>query len=111
MDFLTTTYNESFIQTYNLAYGGATIKDSIVKSGFGPTVQSFENQVEDEFLRTYVNNSKVPWTASNSLFTVFFGINDATNSFAPFASHTDSVNYELVKTYESLVDEVRLPHF
>ena len=77
-------------------------------SGFGPTVQSFQDQVENEFLHTYVNNSKVPWTASNSLFTIFFGINDVTNSFAPFASHNDSVNYELVKAYESLVDEVCL---
>ena len=80
-------------------------------SGFGPTVKSFQDQVEDEFLHTYVNNSKVPWTASNTLFTIFFGINDVTNSFAPLASHNDSVNYELVKSYESLVDEVRLSHF
>lgn len=74
-------------------------------------MQSFQDQVEHEFLHTYVNNSEVPWTASNSLFTVFFGINDVTNSFAPFASHNDSVNYELVKAYESLVDEVRLSFF
>ena len=79
-------------------------------SGFGPTVQSFKDQVGHEFLPTYVNNSKVPWTASNSLFTVFFGINDVTNSFAPFASHNDSVNYELVKAYEGLVDQVCLSH-
>ena len=77
-------------------------------SGFGPTVQSFKDQVEHEFLHTYVNNSKVLWSASNSLFTIFFGINDVTNSFAPFASHNDSVNYELVKAYEGLIDQVRL---
>ncbi|KAL9137736.1 MAG: hypothetical protein Q9175_001045 [Cornicularia normoerica] len=106
IDFLTATYNESYIQAYNLGNGGATIADSIVMSGFGPTVQSFQDQVEHEFLHTYVNNSKVPWTASNSLFTIFFGINDVTNSFAPFASHNDSANYKLVKAYESLVDEL-----
>ena len=81
-------------------------------SGFGPTVQSFKDQIENEFLQTYVNNSKVLWTASNSLFIIFFGINDVTNSFAPFASHNDSVSYELVKAYEGLVDQVgisRLP--
>ncbi|KAF6218614.1 hypothetical protein HO133_005965 [Letharia lupina] len=106
IDFLTTTYNESYIQAYNLGYGGATIDDSIVMSGFGTSVHSFQDQVENGFLHTYVNNSKVPWTASNSLFTIFFGVNDVTNSFAPFASHNDSVNYELVKAYESLVDEL-----
>ena len=110
VDFLTLTYNHSFIQTYNFGYGGATIQDSIVDSGFGPTVQSFQDQVDHEFLHTYVNNTNVPWTASNSLFTIFFGINDVTNSFAPFASHNDSVNYELVKAYESIVDQVRLSH-
>ncbi|CAF9906955.1 hypothetical protein IMSHALPRED_005402 [Imshaugia aleurites] len=108
IDFLTTTYNESYIQAYNLGYGGATIDDSIVTSGFGATVQSFQDQVEHEFLHTYVNNTQVPWNASNSLFTVFFGVNDVTNSFAPFASHNDSVNYELVKAYESLIDENKL---
>ena len=77
-------------------------------SGFGPTVRSFTDQVEDEFLRTYANNSEVPWTASNSLFLIFFGTNDVTNSFAPFASHNDSVNYQLIKAYERLVDEVCL---
>ena len=108
IDFLTNTYNESYIQAYNLAYGGATIDASIVMSGFGPTVRSFTDQVEHEFLRTYVNNSEVPWTASNSLFLIFFGINDVTNSFAPLASHNDSVNYRLVTAYEGLVDEVCL---
>ena len=77
-------------------------------SGFGRTVRSFQDQVEHEFLHTYVDNSKVPWVASNTLFIIFFGINDVTNSFAPLASHSDSVNYELVKSYESLVNEVRL---
>ena len=77
-------------------------------SGFGPSVRSFQDQVEHDFLHTYVNNSRVPWVASNTLFTIFFGINDVTNSFAPLASHNDSVNYELVKSYERLVDEVRL---
>ena len=110
IDFLTNTYNESFIQTYNLGYGGATISDSIVKSGFGPTVQSFQDQVEEEFLLTYVNNSEVLWDASNSLFIIFFGINDVTNSFALSASHNDSVNYELVKAYERLVNEVYLSY-
>ena len=94
-----------------MAHGGATINDSIVKSGFGPTVRSFQDQVEHDFLHTYVNDSKVPWVASNTLFTIFFGINDVTNSFAPLASHNDSVNYELVKSYESLVDEVRLSQY
>lgn len=73
-------------------------------SPFGPTVKSFHEQVHDEFLPTYTHNHSVPWASSNSLFTVFFGINDVVNSFA---AYNDSINFELIKAYENLVNEVR----
>ncbi|KAI4119894.1 MAG: hypothetical protein LQ345_000152 [Seirophora villosa] len=76
VDFLTTTYNRSFIRTFNLGYGGATINPSLVGSPYGLIVQSFRQQVQEEFLPTYATNSGVEWSGSNSLFTVFFGIND-----------------------------------
>ena len=103
IDFLITTYNQSYIQAYNLGYGGATIDHSVVQSGLRKTVQSFQQQVEDEFLPTYVNNSKVPWTPSNSLFSIFFGINDVTNSYA---EGNDTINYDLIQPYQNLVNEV-----
>ena len=103
IDFLITTYNQSYIQAYNLGYGGATIDPSVVQSGFGETIQSFQQQVEDEFLPIYVNNSKVLWNASNSLFSIFFGINDVTNSYA---EGNDTINYDLVQAYQILVNEV-----
>lgn len=78
VDFLTTTYNQSFIRTFNLGYGGATIDPSLVGSPYGLIVQSFQQQVQEEFIPTYATNSGVEWSGSNSLFTVFFGINAGT---------------------------------
>ena len=103
IDFLVTTYNQSYIQAYNLAYGGATIDPSVVQSGFGKNVQSFQQQVDNEFLPTYTSNSKVPWTASNTLFSLFFGINDVTNSYAEC---NDTINYDLIEAYQTLVNKV-----
>ncbi|KAK3173434.1 hypothetical protein OEA41_006763 [Lepraria neglecta] len=102
IDFLITTYNQSYIQAYNLGYGGATIDPSAVQSRLRKTLQSFQQQVEDEFLPTYVNNSKVPWTPSNSLFSIFFGINDVTNSYA---EGNGTINYDLIQAYQNLVNE------
>lgn len=106
MDFLTTTYNQSFIETFNLGYGGATIDPSLIGSPYGYIVQSFRQQVQDEFLPTYATNSGVAWSGSNSLFTVFFGINDVILSYG---QRDSTLNYLLIKSYESLVHQVRLP--
>lgn len=104
VDFLTTTYNQSFIETFNLGYGGATIDPSLVGSPYGYIVQSFRQQVQDEFLPTYASNSGVQWSGSNSLFTVFFGINDVILSYGP---RNSTLNFLLIKSYENLVHQVR----
>lgn len=106
MDFLTTTYNQSFIQTFNLGYGGATIDPSLIGSPYGYIVQSFRQQVQDEFLPTYATNPGVAWSGSNSLFTVFFGINDVILSYG---QRNSTLNFLLIKSYENLVHQVRMP--
>lgn len=98
---MTTTYNQSYIQTYNLGYGGATIDPALDPSPYGLIVQSFEQQVTQSFLPLY-SHGAVPWVANNTLFTVFFGINDDILSY-----HNSSLNYALIKDYESLVNRVR----
>ena len=103
IDFITTTYNQSYIQAYNFGYGGAVVNDSVVPDGFGPTVKNFVDQVEREFLPTYVNNNEVAWDSSNTLFSIFFGINDVTNSWS---MDDDSLNYEVIQSYQNLVNEV-----
>ena len=104
VDFLTTTYNRSYIQTYNLGYGGATIDPSLVASPFGDIVQSFRQQLHDEFLPTYANNPTVPWAPADTLFTIFFGINDVIISYG---QRNSSLTYALIKSHEALIHEVR----
>ncbi|KAL8693978.1 MAG: hypothetical protein Q9218_001276 [Villophora microphyllina] len=103
IDFLTTTYNQSFIETFNLGYGGATIDPSLVGSPYGYIVQSFRQQVQNVFLPTYASNSGVQWSGSNSLFTVFFGINDVILSYA---QRNSTLNFLLIKSYEDYVHQL-----
>ena len=105
VDFLTTTYNRSYIQTFNLGFGGATVDPSLVPSPFGDIVQSFKQQVQQEFIPTYGDKFAVPWSPANSLFTLFFGINDLILSHS---QQNDSLNYAIIKSYERLVHQVRL---
>ena len=107
VDFLTTTYNESYIQTYNFGYGGATVDPALVESPYGLIVQSFEQQVTQSFLPLY-SNGEVSWSADNTLFGVFFGINDVILSYA---QQNSSLNYDLIKDYESLVNQVSNSNF
>ncbi|KAF4553433.1 Acetylesterase-like protein [Elsinoe fawcettii] len=79
--FLTTTWNQSRLQTVNLAYGGATVDSALVKP-YQDTVLSFKDQVEKEYLPYYANKpAAVPWKSEDSLFGFFFGINDVGNSW------------------------------
>ncbi|KAJ1308796.1 hypothetical protein OPQ81_004486 [Rhizoctonia solani] len=76
VDLVTTKYNTSTLLTYNFAYGGATINATLVPP-YTPTVLSLIDQV-NIFL---ANKAVAPWTGSNTLFSVFIGINDIGNSW------------------------------
>ena len=104
--FLTTKYNESFIKTYNLGYGGATIDQAIVGSAFGPFVRSFWDQVNNVFHPTYAGNmtGTFRWKSNDSLFIIFFGINDAVNTYN--RPNNDALGYAQIKSYENLVNQV-----
>lgn len=81
VDYLTVKYNQSLIETVNLAYGGATV-DSTLAKPYLPTVLSLQQQVQEEFLPLYTGPSpKVPWTPDTTLFALFFGINDIGNTY------------------------------
>jgi hypothetical protein len=103
VDFLTYTYNASYLQTYNMAYGGATV-DSDLIAPYAPTVISLKGQIQDQYLPTYGPVSRsVPWTGSSSLFAFFIGINDVGMSWwLNNATLYDTVFSE----YESLLNQV-----
>lgn len=107
IDFLATTYNRSYIQAYNLGYGGATVDPALVSSPYGLVVQSFEQQLTETFMPFYSDNVNVPWTSNNTLFSIWFGINDMVLSYA---ARNDSLNYDIIKDYERLVNRVRISY-
>lgn len=100
---MTTTYNRSYIESYNLGFGGATVDPLLAPSPYGEIVQSFKQQVQDQFLPAYGDKAAVPWRSANSLFTIFFGINDV---MLTQAQQNDNLNSDIIKSYEALVHQV-----
>jgi len=103
VDFLTTTYNKSRIETYNLAYGGATV-DSALVAQYLPTVLDLKQQIENEFLPIYGNKTLVPWKAATSLFAIWIGINDVGNSYQN--ANATSLRGPIFEVYNTVVDEL-----
>ncbi|KAF2397470.1 hypothetical protein EJ06DRAFT_481860 [Trichodelitschia bisporula] len=77
--YLTMRYNASKILAYNLAYGGATVDGTLIKS-YVPTVASVGDQVEKSFLPLYAQNKSL-WAPESSLFAIWIGVNDVGNSY------------------------------
>lgn len=104
IDFLTTTYNQTLVETYNLAYGGATVDSDIVPC-YLPTVPDYRQQVNTEFMPYYVdeNAANSDWTPQNSLFITFFGINDVTNSYS---AQNTTINGDILTVYSGLVGQL-----
>lgn len=103
VDFLTTEYNRSTVLTYNLADGGATVDGDLIKP-WKPEVQSLIDQVRKRYLPNYAKKpAHAPWTASNSLFGFWIGINDVGNTY--WDGNSTRVNTAF-KEYAELLDEV-----
>ncbi len=107
VDFLTTTYNQSLIQTYNFAYGGATVDRTLVPV-FGPYTKSLKEQIQEEFLPTFTIGmpASSPWRANNSLFALQIGVNDV--NLNPNQMNT-TLNAAIFRVYRGLVEQVRKP--
>lgn len=81
MGFLTTTWNETFVETVNLAYGGATVDAALIPQ-YLPTVLSVKQQVNEEFIPTYAPRPDfLPWQPESTLFAIWIGINDVNNAY------------------------------
>ncbi|KAF3761392.1 family 16 carbohydrate esterase [Cryphonectria parasitica EP155] len=108
IDYFTVRYNHSTLQTYNLAYGGATVDSSIVPP-YLPSVLSLKGQVLDEFVPGYAERQAPgapAWAAEETLFAVWMGINDVNGAFAKGPAGpdgTDAINQRVFKEYAELV--------
>lgn len=102
IDFLTTTYNKTVVETVNLAYGGATVDGDLV-APYEPQVLSVKQQVQQEYLPVYASKKTLPWSSSDTLFGVFIGINDVGNSYY---LNNATLNTAIFKVYSGLVDSL-----
>lgn len=77
IDFLTMRYNQSLVLSYNFAVSGATTSDSIV-AAVSTDIHSFQQQVENDFKPKYSTpgGKNVPWSANDTVFLIFIGINE-----------------------------------
>jgi len=103
VDFLTVQYNKSLIFNYNFAYGGATIDASLVPP-YESSVLSLTDQV-NEYLGSIANKpASTPWTSSDTLFSVWIGINDIGNSY--YNNGGSAFNTKLINAYFALVQKL-----
>lgn len=73
--YLANVNSSSPIYLYDMANIGAIVDPTAF--GYGPQLAHPQiQQVAYDWLETYVDNPSVPWTAQNSMFSQFFGIND-----------------------------------
>ena len=103
VDFLTYTYNGSFVATYDFAVGGAIIDGGTTPSRFTPMNQ----QVQQFFLPNYSPNNtvKVKWASNNTLFASFFGINDINKTYKLSANST-RIHSTIITSYTQLVEQL-----
>ncbi|KAI1490314.1 hypothetical protein F5X96DRAFT_679194 [Biscogniauxia mediterranea] len=108
--YLTFKYNASLVQTYNFAYGGATVDADLV-APYTPTVLSLKDQVESEFIPGYAGGapsapSAPAWTGSDSVFAFWIGINDVGNSYWLGADELAALNAQIFDVYAGLVGQL-----
>ncbi|KAL8734434.1 MAG: hypothetical protein Q9181_003214 [Wetmoreana brouardii] len=100
IEYLTFKYNESQINTYNLAISGSTVNDTALGSN---STADLVHQISDRFVPNYVRKNTIGWTSSNSLFTLFFGINDVNRSWN---KRDLKINDEVFSSYLRLLDQL-----
>jgi hypothetical protein len=105
---LTAQYNQSFLETYNFGYSGATVDLHLIDSG---SASDMVSQVEETFLPTFddgslLGNPNDTWTSSNAAFGVWFGVNDVRLTYAGdnISSRYDTVFSKYGDLLEELYD-------
>ncbi|RMY74976.1 hypothetical protein D0863_02910 [Hortaea werneckii] len=69
-------YNKSLIYLYDFAPSGAIVNSSLI-SPYQSVNNTFTAQVDNQFLPYLTGEDRIAnWHSSDSLFTIFFGIND-----------------------------------
>ena len=100
VSYMTTTYNDSLIETFDLGVSGSTVDNLLIPHG----PSDVASQVTKDFVPNYGPKKGSVWNANSTLFAVLIGINDvevsATDTtaagkwdaiFKSYADHADQV--------------------
>ncbi|KAG8838799.1 hypothetical protein FRB91_007396, partial [Serendipita sp. 411] len=102
IDYAAVTLNTTLVKVYNHAYGGATI-DSALVTPYTSTVKCLDDQVADYLTYNAPGKTYYPgWSASNTLFSIWVGINDIGNTYWQGTGLNDS----LLNRYFELVQQL-----
>ncbi|KAI4144258.1 MAG: hypothetical protein L6R39_004266, partial [Caloplaca ligustica] len=113
IEYLTTTFNASKLQTYNFAYPGAQIDvhasdPKLPRPKKDKGANDMVHQVNNGFIPSYTSKLHKPytsWDGERSLFISFFGINDILAYFRvqpPTAASTIADN--IISSYSTQLD-------
>ncbi|KAL8687271.1 MAG: hypothetical protein Q9218_006510 [Villophora microphyllina] len=109
--YLTTTFNASFIETYNFAFAGAKVSNTATSSTPYAKNPGGQNdmvaQVTNGFIPSYTSEAGhepyANWTADSTLFISFFGINDI---LAIYAKGDVSTSIPIFQAYSQNLEDL-----
>jgi len=96
--YLTTEFNQSFIETYCFARSADTVNASITPHG-----SDFVHEVRADFLPLYGGSD---WHSTSSLFAMFFGVNDSHMVAEEWEDDIPMLLDNIFATYNNLVEQV-----
>lgn len=103
--YMTTKYNSSFLRTYNIARGAATVDRAVVPPhpGFAFT-WTFKEQAADAFGLAYSRPTlDIHWATQNTLFASWFGVVD-TALLLEREEWTESINSKNLASYSQSLE-------
>ncbi|KAL9132735.1 MAG: hypothetical protein Q9175_006092, partial [Cornicularia normoerica] len=98
IEYLSMTYNDSKVETYNFAVSGATVDQDLIDKG-----SAFSTQVGEKFLSNYGQEDHT-WEPQTTLFSVFFGINDNV-----FSNKSEGLFDRVFESYSRTLDKQQRP--
>jgi len=100
----------SLLQTYNMGWGGATV-DSDLLAPYEPSVHSLKQQISTDFVNGYTGvspgaPSAPDWTAANSIFAIWIGINDVQQTYNRTDDARAAMNTKIFNVYTAQVNRL-----
>ncbi|KAL4875426.1 GDSL lipase/esterase [Aspergillus karnatakaensis] len=98
--YLTRSYNQSYIETYNFGTSGATLDKELITSDFD--VVDELNEIFIPYYASSENDERV-WESTTTLFSIWIGVNDINRSYMGSYNSTYAAVFE---RYASIIDSL-----